>query len=159
MLVRKKKIKHSWQKREERMPSGPNSIGWKTTSKKQRKTVLVIPSYHCNYIQNNSCLFSFRSNVIVTVLFLMCYILKGLERMITSFSENPSFSNKKNLEETEQLLDEVGEDPSLWRSRFLVMSDISPCLQTCVFSFSWRPIWNWTFLRPLNANYLPRWLS
>ncbi|XP_062312157.1 nostrin [Osmerus eperlanus] len=31
----------------------------------------------------------------------------GLERLITSYAENPSFSNKKNLEETEQLLDET----------------------------------------------------
>ncbi|XP_046902893.1 nostrin [Hypomesus transpacificus] len=31
----------------------------------------------------------------------------GLEKLITSYSENPSFSNKKNLEETEQLLDET----------------------------------------------------
>ncbi|KAM6985032.1 nostrin [Aplochiton taeniatus] len=31
----------------------------------------------------------------------------GLERMMKTYSENPSFSNKKNLEETEQLLDET----------------------------------------------------
>lgn len=33
-----------------------------------------------------------------------CY---GLEKLIKTYSENPSFSNKKNLEETEQLLDET----------------------------------------------------
>lgn len=27
--------------------------------------------------------------------------------MVKTYTENPSFSNKKNLEETEQLLDEV----------------------------------------------------
>ncbi|KAG9340853.1 hypothetical protein JZ751_020046, partial [Albula glossodonta] len=31
----------------------------------------------------------------------------GLERMVKTYTENPSFSNKKNLEETEQLLDET----------------------------------------------------
>ncbi|XP_063070741.1 nostrin [Engraulis encrasicolus] len=32
---------------------------------------------------------------------------EGLERMVKTYTENPSFSNKKNLEETEQLLDET----------------------------------------------------
>ncbi|XP_036401807.1 nostrin isoform X2 [Megalops cyprinoides] len=31
----------------------------------------------------------------------------GLERMVKTYTDNPSFSNKKNLEETEQLLDET----------------------------------------------------
>ncbi|KAM9484268.1 nostrin [Salvelinus alpinus] len=31
----------------------------------------------------------------------------GLERLVKTYSENPSFSNKKNLEETEQLIDET----------------------------------------------------
>ncbi|KAJ8352302.1 hypothetical protein SKAU_G00237780 [Synaphobranchus kaupii] len=33
--------------------------------------------------------------------------LDGLEKMVKTYTENPSFSNKKNLEETEQLLDET----------------------------------------------------
>ncbi|XP_064183528.1 nostrin [Anguilla rostrata] len=33
--------------------------------------------------------------------------LDGLERMVKTYTENPSFSNKKNLEETEQMLDET----------------------------------------------------
>ncbi|KAJ8282356.1 hypothetical protein COCON_G00048750 [Conger conger] len=33
--------------------------------------------------------------------------LDGLERMVKTYTENPSFSNKKNLEETEQLVDEI----------------------------------------------------
>ncbi|XP_012691792.2 nostrin [Clupea harengus] len=32
---------------------------------------------------------------------------EGLEKMVKTYTENPSFSNKKNLEETEQLLDEI----------------------------------------------------
>uniref|UniRef100_A0A8C7J6Y9 Nitric oxide synthase trafficking n=1 Tax=Oncorhynchus kisutch TaxID=8019 RepID=A0A8C7J6Y9_ONCKI len=32
---------------------------------------------------------------------------EGLERLVKTYSENPSFSNKKNLEETEQLIDET----------------------------------------------------
>uniref|UniRef100_A0A668AU18 Osteoclast-stimulating factor 1 n=1 Tax=Myripristis murdjan TaxID=586833 RepID=A0A668AU18_9TELE len=32
---------------------------------------------------------------------------EGIERLMKTYSENPSFSNQKNLEETEQLLDEV----------------------------------------------------
>jgi len=31
----------------------------------------------------------------------------GLEKMVKVNTEQPNFSNKKNLEETEQLLDEV----------------------------------------------------
>ncbi|XP_070978737.1 nostrin isoform X1 [Oncorhynchus clarkii lewisi] len=32
---------------------------------------------------------------------------EGLERLVKTYSENPSFSNKNNLEETEQLIDET----------------------------------------------------
>ncbi|XP_062389959.1 nostrin [Sardina pilchardus] len=32
---------------------------------------------------------------------------EGLEKMLKTYNENPSFSNKKNLEETQQLLDEI----------------------------------------------------
>lgn len=31
----------------------------------------------------------------------------GVEKLMATYSGNPSFSNQKNLEETEQLLDEV----------------------------------------------------
>ncbi len=31
----------------------------------------------------------------------------GIEKLMKTYSENPSFSNQKNLEETEQQLDEV----------------------------------------------------
>ncbi|KAJ8255336.1 hypothetical protein GJAV_G00203710 [Gymnothorax javanicus] len=33
--------------------------------------------------------------------------LDGLERMVKTYTDNPSFSNKKNLEETEQMMDET----------------------------------------------------
>lgn len=39
--------------------------------------------------------------------------MAGVEKLIGMYAGNPSFSNQKNLEETEQLLDEVrdsGED-------------------------------------------------
>ncbi len=34
-------------------------------------------------------------------------LVAGVEKLMKTYSENPSFSNQKNLEETEEQLDEV----------------------------------------------------
>lgn len=34
-------------------------------------------------------------------------MISGLEKMVKVYTEQPNFSNQKNLEETEQLLEEV----------------------------------------------------
>lgn len=44
---------------------------------------------------------SFCFHVAVNILII------GLEKLMTTYSGNPSFSNQKNLEETEQQFDEV----------------------------------------------------
>uniref|UniRef100_A0A8C9SLM5 Osteoclast-stimulating factor 1 n=1 Tax=Scleropages formosus TaxID=113540 RepID=A0A8C9SLM5_SCLFO len=46
----------------------------------------------------------------------------GLERMIKTYTENPSFSNKKNLEETEQLLDETALKLELLEATYCKLS-------------------------------------
>uniref|UniRef100_A0A672IZE5 Nitric oxide synthase trafficking n=1 Tax=Salarias fasciatus TaxID=181472 RepID=A0A672IZE5_SALFA len=59
---------------------------------------------------------------------------EGLQKLAKMYSENPSFSNQNNLEDTEQQLDEVKDSRSLKElKRFLCNKDIFPP-KDCVHS-------------------------
>lgn len=91
-------------------------------------------------------------------------LIIGLERLVKTYSENPSFSNKNNLEETEQLIDEVCFSYSN-RSILKILFDIFlykfPSIVLNAFSLLdvYRPLWNWTFLKQLIANSPAHWLN
>ncbi|XP_076119616.1 nostrin [Alosa pseudoharengus] len=50
-------------------------------------------------LASQRCCSIINENVVICIL--------ALEKMLNTYNENPSFSNKKNMEETEQLLDEI----------------------------------------------------
>uniref|UniRef100_W5MNP9 Osteoclast-stimulating factor 1 n=2 Tax=Lepisosteus oculatus TaxID=7918 RepID=W5MNP9_LEPOC len=54
---------------------------------------------------------------------------EGLEKMMKTYNENPAFSNKKNLEETEQLLDETTLKLNLLEATYFKLSTTMAELQ------------------------------
>ncbi|MBN3300225.1 NOSTN protein, partial [Amia calva] len=54
---------------------------------------------------------------------------EGLEKMLKTYTENPSFSNKKNIDETEQLLDETTLKLNLLEATYFKLSTSMADLQ------------------------------
>lgn len=99
-------------------------------------------------VHQNQWLHAFFLLILLTVSILIA----GVEKLMRTYSGNPSFSNQKNLEDTEQQLDEVGQR-SAERTRTETAWKVTTAVVVVVV-VARSALWNWTSFRPRTTSCL-----